>query len=149
VSPDDLEVVERSWAELAPRRDVLLEHLAATLEVEPELVESRARWLLAAVAELVELLPTPSRLGARARSLAASWPCPCALPTFGVDGRAFLRAAKMTSAAWTPRTDRAWRHAWLLLADELAEQSLSPFAGPVEPRRGPDCPPDAAVAVSG
>ena len=40
-----------------------------------------------------------------------------------------MSAARKACPDWTIVEDRAWRQAWLLLSDVLAEESLSPFAG--------------------
>jgi hypothetical protein len=101
---------------------------APGLRAQP--ADGRARWLIDAVTELVGLLRAPSELAAAARRRAAMFPCQGSAPTFSVEGRAFLRAAASIDPSWSARDDRAWRQAWLLLADVLAEQSLSPFADP-------------------
>jgi hypothetical protein len=130
VSPDDLDAVDRSWADLCRRQDELVARLELMFRSghPADLAEPRARWLVAAVAELVGLLPTPSRLGERARQLAATWPVEGTAPTFDVEGQAWMRAGRGVCPSWTDRTEEGWRHAWLLLSDELAEQALSPFA---------------------
>lgn len=130
VSPDDLVAVDRSWADLSGRQDELIARLEMSFRsARPaDLAAASARWLVEAVAELVGLLPTPSRLGERARQLATTWPVEGTAPTFAVEGQAWMQAGRGVCASWTDRTERSWRHAWLLLADELAEQALSPFA---------------------
>lgn len=131
MSPDDLAIVDRSWTELEPQRDSLVASLAGALPgCELSQSDGRARWLIDAVTELVGLLRAPSELAAAARRHAAMFPCHGSAPTFTVDGRAFLRAGAAIDPSWSARDDRAWRQAWLLLADVLAEQSLSPFADP-------------------
>jgi hypothetical protein len=131
MSPDDLAIVDRSWAELQPLRDSLVASLSASLPgCDLSQADARARWLIDSVTELVGLLRAPSDLAAAARRRAAMFPCDRSGPTFSVDGRAFLRAAAAIGPSWSPRDDSAWRQAWLLLADVLAEQSLSPFADP-------------------
>ena len=131
MSPDDLAIVDRSWAELKSRLDELVASLAVALPgCDLSQPDGRARWLIESVIELVGLLRAPSELAAAARRRAAMFPCEGSAPTFSVDGRAFLRAAASIGPSWSPRDDRAWRQAWLLLADVLAEQSLSPFADP-------------------
>ncbi len=132
MSPDDLAIVDRSWAELASRRELLVASLAVAIPgCDLSQPDGRARWLIDSVTELVGLLRAPSELAAAARRRAAMFPCQGSAPTFRVDGRAFLRAAASSiGPSWSPREDRAWRQAWLLLADVLAEQSLSPFADP-------------------
>jgi hypothetical protein len=80
-----------------------------------------------AVDELVGLLPVPSVLAARARDLGTSWPEPLTAPCYAVDGRAWMAAAAACSPSWTEATASAWRQAWLLLSDELAAETLSPF----------------------
>ena len=131
VNPDELSVVARSWTELRTRPDVLVDRLVDALSplVAPWAAEQRARWLVDSVADLVGLLTTPSRLGERARGLAPTWPDPSSPPSFRIDGRAWLSAAREACPDWTILEDRAWRQAWLLLSDVLAEESLSPFAG--------------------
>ena len=111
-------------------RDSLVALLAVSLPgCDLSQPDGRARWLIDSVTELVGLLRAPSELAAAARRRAEMFPCEGPAPTFAVDGRAFLRAAAI-GPTWSPRNDRAWRQAWLLLADVLAEQSLSPFADP-------------------
>jgi hypothetical protein len=132
VTPDDLVVVGRSWAELRLRDGDLVDRLAASFSVvaPPEAARRRAQLLYDAVAELVDLLTAPSQLGVRARQLFETWPDPCSSPSFRVDGQAWIDAARDVGQAWSVTDERAWRHAWLLLSDVLAEESLSPFAGP-------------------
>jgi DNA-binding SARP family transcriptional activator len=134
VTPDDLAAVERSWSELRTRRAALLAALTALTErfevapPSPMGPAVRAQWLLGAVEELVELLPAPSRLAARARDLGETWPDPLTAPCFGVEGRAWMGAARECLPTWTDRTEVAWCQAWLLLSDVLAAEALSPFA---------------------
>jgi hypothetical protein len=130
VSPEDLAAVDRSWAEVRADPDALVVRLTESFRAVTPTVraEERASWLARSVAELVGLLRAPSQLGARARELATSWPDPGSSPSFRVDGKAWLAAVRDVDPTWTPGTDRAWRHAWLLLAEELAEEMLSPFS---------------------
>jgi hypothetical protein len=132
MSPEDVAVVDRSWAELRLRDDALVDRLAVALAAAcpAESAANRARWLVDSVGELVGLLTAPSQLGRRARLLALARPCPGSAPSFRVDGQAWMIAAPGVCATWTAHTERAWRHAWLLLSDVLAEESLSPFASP-------------------
>ena len=131
MTPDDVVVVDRSWAQLQHRRDDLVDRLAAAFSVvrPPGTARRRACWLVDSVAELVDLLTAPSMLGRRARKLFATWPDPGSSPSFRVDGQAWISAARDISPAWTLSAEQAWRHAWLLLSDVLAEEALSPFAG--------------------
>lgn len=133
VSPEELAAVDRSWADLRLRRPELVSHLEAAFALvdHPELAAPRADWLVDAVSGLIGLLAAPSRLGDQARRLAISWPVAGTTPTFAVEGKAWMRAARDVGPDWTSDTERAWRHAWLLLSDVLAEESLSPFAIPV------------------
>lgn len=131
MSPDDLATVRCSWAALVPAAPQLVEVLADVLANDVDVVEEaqpRAHRLVEAVAELVDLLATPSRLGQRARQLAESWPDGSPSPSFRVDGQAWIAAATFCDPRWTAGTEQAWRQAWLLLAEELAEDSLSPFS---------------------
>ena len=132
MSPDDVAVVERSWDELRRGRGALVERLARSYDsVTPTCdAEARAGWLCDAVAELVGLLAAPSQLELRARQLAETWPDPDSAPSFRVDGVAWMHAAGEVCPTWTASSERAWRRAWLLLSDVLAEDSLSPFACP-------------------
>jgi hypothetical protein len=133
VSPDDLATVRCSWAALAPAGPQLVEVLSDILANDVDVVDEaqpRARRLVDAVAELVDLLATPSSLGQRARQLAESWPNGSPSPSFRVDGQAWIAAATFCDPCWTACTEQAWRQAWLLLAEELAEDSLSPFSVP-------------------
>jgi hypothetical protein len=133
MSPEELAAVDQSWADLRRRRPELLAHLEASfvLADHPDLAAARARWLVDAVSGLVGLLPAPSRLGDRARRLASRFPVAGTTPSFAVEGQAWMRAARDVWPDWTDETERAWHHAWLLLSDVLAAESLSPFAIPV------------------
>ena len=107
---------------------MLADVLANDVDVVEEALR-RARRLVEAVAELVDLLATPSRLGQRARQLAESWPDGGPSPSFRVDGQAWIAAAaSLRPVLDGASTEQAWRQAWLLLAEELAEDSLSPFS---------------------
>jgi hypothetical protein len=130
VSPDDLATVRGSWAALAPVGPELVGVLSDALADDPDVLEAapqRARRLVEAVGELVDLLPRPSRLGQRARQLAESWPDDGPAPSFLVDGQAWIAAVAECDPSWTAGTEQAWRHAWLLLSEVLAEDTLSPF----------------------
>lgn len=129
MSPDDISTVDRSWADLRFRQIELVEHLEATFRTigPDEAAEPRAQWLVHAVAELIGLLSAPSALGNQARSLAGSWPLTDCAPSFAIDGEAWMGASRELCPLWTDRTEQAWRHAWLLLSDVLAEEALSPF----------------------
>ena len=130
VTPDDLVTVERSWCELRAQRGPLLAALARRFEdaaPSPDAAEVRAEWLLAAVEELVGLLTAPSRLATRARDIGETWPDPLTAPCFGVEGRAWMGAARECLPTWTDRAEAAWCQAWLLLSDVLAAEALSPF----------------------
>lgn len=135
MSPDDVAVVSSSWGELRPHHEALVSRLAVSLRAVscPVEAERRAGWLVDSVAELVGLLAAPSRLGHRARQLAATWPDPCSAPSFHLDGRAWISAARDVCPTWTVHCERAWCQAWLLLSDVLAEESRSPFATPSQP----------------
>lgn len=140
MTPDDLAVVERSWTELRARRPQLLEHLAGALPAgaEPDTPLARARRLFDATNELVGLLDTPSRLATHARAVAATWDVGAATPRYDVDGDAWMRAAGEVCPSWSIDDELAWRRAWLLLADVLAEESLAPFGKPLSvTSRGP------------
>jgi hypothetical protein len=133
VSPDDLATVRCSWAALAPAGPQLIEVLGDVLANDVDVVEEaqpRARRLVEAVAQLVDLLATPSRLGQRARQLAERWPDGSPSPSFRVDGQAWIAAATFCDPCWTACTEQAWRQAWLLLSEVLAEDALSPFSVP-------------------
>jgi hypothetical protein len=137
MSPEDLGTVDRSWAELRYRQGELVERLESAFRCvgATDAAGARARWLVYAVSELVDLLLAPSRLGDRARVLADSWPLTGTAPSFAVEGQAWMRAARTVSSSWTKDTEQAWRHAWLLLSDVLADETLSPFAIPVGQQR--------------
>ena len=130
MTPDDLVTVERSWSELRTRRAPLLAALTRRFEaVAPPAMPAgrRAEWLLCAVEALVGLLSAPSRLAACARDVGKTWPDPRTAPSFGVEGRAWMGAARECLAGWSDRTEAAWCQAWLLLSEVLAAEALSPF----------------------
>ena len=132
MTPEDLTIVAESWAGIKPRQDEMADRLALSYGAvcPPAEAEMRARWLVAAVAELVDLLTAPSQLAVRARELAESLPDPGTTPTFLLDGNAWMSAASSVCPTWSDESGRAWRQAWLLLSDVLAIEALSPFAGP-------------------
>ena len=127
--PEDLADVGESWAALRAHRGDLIDRLAVSYGavMPPEAAEQRARWLVGAIAELIDLLTTPSRLADRARELAETSPAPGSAPTFLLDGNAWMSAAGDVCPTWTDCSEHAWRQAWLLLSDVLANESLSPF----------------------
>jgi hypothetical protein len=137
MSPQDLRAVDRSWAELRYRQHELVDELEAAFRSvgAADAAAARARWLVAAIAELVGLLSAPSRLCEQARVVAGSWPVTGVAPTFAIEGQAWMRAARDVCPSWTDRTEQAWRHAWLLLSDVLANETLSPFAIPAGDER--------------
>jgi hypothetical protein len=132
MSPEELAIVCRSWTELQLMPDEIAARVAESYAttLDPSGAEKRARWLVAAVTELVGLLTSPSQLAERARQLAQSLPASTVAPTFKLDGTAWMRAASSVSQSWGPSSEHAWRRAWLLLSDALANESLSPFSGP-------------------
>ena len=137
MTPDDVSTVQRSWAVLRRLDGVLVAELTrclAACDERPVDPVARAEWLYAAMGELVGLLAAPTSLAARACELGTSWPDPVSAPSFVVDGRAWLQAARACSA-WSDGVETAWRHAWLLLSDALAEETLSPFSDGWHPRR--------------
>jgi hypothetical protein len=130
VTPEDLRTVHRSWSQLQPRANALLDDLTRRFEAAgPSAIvpARRARWLYAAVDELADLLAVPSRLADRARSIGATWPDPLTAPSFATEGRAWLAAADACLPSWSEDTADAWKQAWLLLSDVLAAEALSPF----------------------
>jgi hypothetical protein len=130
MTPNDVAVVDGSWAQLRLRRDDLIDRLAVAFSAvrPPATALRRACWLVDSVAELVDLLTAPSQLGRRARQLFTTWPDPGSSPSFRIDGQAWISAARDVSPIWTLGAEHAWRHAWLLLSDVLSEEALSPFA---------------------
>ena len=75
MSPDDLAIVDRSWAELESRCDLLVASLAVALPgCDLSQPDGRAWWLIDSVTELVGLLCAPSELAAAARRRAATFP---------------------------------------------------------------------------
>lgn len=130
--PEDITLVERSVAALCSQGSSLHDHLAASFRSAGAAGDAaqRARWLAGAVAELAALLAVPSRLEVRARALAETVPQGVPAPTFDVEGRAWMRAARELCPEWSERTEAAWHHAWLLLSNVLDNGSLSPFADP-------------------
>lgn len=143
MTPDDLMAVRRSWTELRRRRTQFIQRLEATIAstTEPASAGEHARQLVEAADELVDLLATPSELAAQARAIVAAWPAAVALPRLDVDGVAWRHAAAAACPDWSDADDAAWRRAWLLLGDVLAEDSLAPFDGPPAGRVVPTSPP--------
>lgn len=131
MSPDDVRTVLVSWPTCRSRRATLLPSLAVHLSAlapSPIDAAARAEWLFRAVEELVRLLPEPSRLEARARAFADTWPDRLVAPSYAVDGRSWMLAACATVPSWSPTVECAWRQAWFLLSEVLATEALSPFA---------------------
>lgn len=131
MTPDDLTTVLRSWSDLRCRQAELTAALTQCFaSVDRATIDAgaRARWLVAAVEELVGLLVAPSALASRARALGSTWPDPHTAPCFATEGRAWLDASGACSPVWTDTTALAWKQAWLLLSDVLAAEALSPFA---------------------
>jgi hypothetical protein len=135
VRPEDIATVERSVAQLCLQGPALQGHLEASFRAAGTTGDDarRARWLVSAVIELAALLAVPSRLEACARGIAETLPDGVPAPTFGVEGRAWMRAARDLCPGWSERTEAAWHHAWLLLSNVLDNESLSPFAEPPTP----------------
>ena len=131
MTPEDLATVARSWSALRRGRAALL--AALTAHYDADVVDGwsdadrRAEWLLDAIDQLVPVLAAPSRLADAALAVGSTWPDPLSAPSFRVDGRAWMAAAGQCLPTWSDRTARAWRHAWLLLSDVLAAETLSPF----------------------
>lgn len=132
MSPEDLALVGETWTELQHCRREIVASLGESYGavLADEVAEQRARWLVDAVSQLVNLLSAPSQLADRARQLAQSLPGSVTAPTFVLDGNAWMIAARETCPTWTDRCEHAWRQAWVLLSDVVANESLSPFAGP-------------------
>jgi hypothetical protein len=131
MTPDDVGTVQQSWLQLRRVQASLITELTRQYDAAATpgslLPDLRAAWLCVAVDELVDQLRSPSTLAARARVLIESWPEPLSAPCFAVDGTAFMAAAAACAPQWSKSTEAAWRQAWLLLADELAAEALSPF----------------------
>jgi hypothetical protein len=138
VRPEDIATVERSVAQLCLQGPALHDHLEASFRAAGATGDAtrRARWLVNAVAELAALLAVPSRLEVRARDIAETVPDGVPAPTFRVEGRAWMQAARDLCPEWSERTEAAWHHAWLLLSNVLDNESLSPFAEPPTPPTG-------------
>jgi hypothetical protein len=130
MSPEQLALVCESWADLSTRGDSIADRLAQSYGavVPAEMAAQRARWLVHAVTELVGLLTSPSLLAGRARELAQSLPASDIALTFTLDGNAWMCAGRDLCPLWTEPCEQAWRGAWLLLSDVVANESLSPFA---------------------
>src|SRR5262245_5883948 len=131
VAPEDIQVVQHSWAQLRARRGLLVAALSLRFQAAGasthRAAELRAEWLVRAVEELVELLAAPSQLAQHARALGDAWPDPLTAPSFAVEGRAWMRAAHECNETWSDDVEAAWREAWVLLSDVLAAEALSPF----------------------
>jgi hypothetical protein len=139
MTPDDVRTVQRSWAELQACRAALVASLTCLLagSAPSEVTASvKATWLVGAVDDLVGLLPAPSRLATAARALGRSWPGSLTAPSFAVEGRAWMAAARSCLPTWSASTEAAWRQAWFLLSDVLAAEILSPFTDGPEPDPG-------------
>jgi hypothetical protein len=136
MSPDDVALVDRSWRDLQEHRAVLRERLTEVLTEHGAPASERADWLLDAVDELIDLLTAPSRLAPRARDFATTFACPGSPPTFEVDGRAWMAAARDVCPTCTTPAERAWGQAWMLLTSVLAESAPSPFATPDDAPQG-------------
>jgi hypothetical protein len=131
VTPDDLAEVQRTWSELQVGGSDLHAALTARLSaVGAAMPAERAAWLLGAIANLVDLLSSPSRLAERAREVVASWPDPGGRPSYAVDGVAWAGAAASCVPDWSAQTALAWRHGWLLVCEIMAAETLSPFRQP-------------------
>jgi alkylation response protein AidB-like acyl-CoA dehydrogenase len=133
MTPDDLAVVRRSWEQLGEHRARFAAHFTAALAARrgPAVGPAHARRLLDAADELVDLLATPSRLAAHVRATVAAWGPGATTPTVDVDGAAWIEAARRSAPGWSAAEETAWRRAWVLLADVLAADTLTPFAGDV------------------
>lgn len=135
MTPDDLAVVASSWTVLSEDRAPLIAALAAhfgSVADDPSVSAMdplhRAVWLVTAVNRLVGMLVAPSLLADAAREVGATWPDPRTAPSFHVEGRAWMAAARQCVPTWSRRTEDGWRAAWLLLSDVLAAETLSPFS---------------------
>jgi hypothetical protein len=131
MTPDHIAIVQASWSELDGRLRSMLPALAAAYDADPRSslpAGTRAAWLIDAVDSLVDHLRSPSRLAARARRLASTWPDHRAAPSFAVDGQAWMAAAARALPTWSAEIEEAWRQAWLLLSESLAVEALSPFS---------------------
>ena len=127
MNPADIASVRRSWAELEPRRIPLARELAASLGGPVTSASPRAARLVDAVGELVDLLAVPSLLEQHAHRLVTEWQG--APPCAGVEGEAWVAAARLIAPSWSDGDELAWHHAWLVLCDVLAGCARSPFAG--------------------
>jgi hypothetical protein len=143
MTPDELVQVERSWAVLRRRREAFIERLAAALDsaTTPRGADEHARLLVDVADQLVGALATPSLLQARARTLLDTRLPEALVPRCGTDGVAWRRAASEVCIPWSSADDTAWSHAWLLLADVLAADSLAPFDGPLDAHAVAPVPP--------
>ena len=121
--------MQRSWTELGRRRLRFLDQLEAALSlvVGPATAAHHARLMLAAADDLVHLLGTPSQLAARVAAISEGWPVSALRPHLDLDGAAWRRAASKICTGWTDEDEAAWRRAWLLLADVVAEIGSTPF----------------------
>ena len=128
MTPGDLATVDRSWIDLVERRGELLDALNAWFTAAGvAMPASRAIWLVDAVARLVGVLSSPSVLAGRAPGLLACWPDPAARPSYAVDGRAWMAAARECVPSWSEDVEASWKQGWLLLSEVLAAETLSPF----------------------
>jgi len=132
MTPDDVALVRQSWRRLRVDGEALQARIAHHLMAEsmPVAVATRrAEWLVRAMDHLVHLLPAPSRLSSAAHAECESCPDTDTAPCSLADGRAWVGALR-DLPGWSPADEHAWQQAWVLLADVLAAETLSPFSQP-------------------
>src|SRR4051794_16482195 len=96
MTPEELGLVQGSWRHVLRERDAVQAELTRRFRgafPTSKAAAERACWLFRAVEELVELLPSPSRLEQHARHVGDTWPDPLVAPSYAIDGRAWMAAA--------------------------------------------------------
>ena len=127
MSPEQIEIVDRTWRRAARDRRMLCDALAGRLPGPPAERELRAAWICDAVSRLSPVIDRPTRFVESAGDLMARRGS-VTMADLGVDQTALLGAL---DALIGPRTDgeqRAWALALKLFEEAVASMCLDPFA---------------------
>jgi hypothetical protein len=127
VTPDDLDAVSVTWRRLRPNQDQLRRRLADTIAQRSDHPSpgAVAHWLVDAVDQLVPTLGRPAELATRAATVVSPWPATRPPPSYAVEGTAFIDALNALRPL-DAESAQAWRRAWHLLAEVLAERRRAP-----------------------